>query len=358
MSSRERSSSPRCVLVNWLRPDTVRGSAWHQQAGHQRGDRVGLARGRTCDRSPMRLGVDERAVHRRRGRGGRHGDRRPRRAELPRRRRRCAGWTTGSTRRTADGARSSCGPTATPGDRELLAEPTIPCWVDVTSPIPPSPGDGASHERPCSARHARSSGSRTCWSSPRPAPPACSTSADDSCGRSSSSSRSASPAAARTSGTTSSTSRATGTTRRSSSGRSPPGDPEHPAARVVGVALLTRRHRPWPPPALADRRPWSRSYVVMTLLYSVWSEAHRRRRPRRRRRRFRAARGRRRGRHRRADEQVVRPVHLVRLAVHRHRQALRRAARARRGRRTPRHARRLRSGSCASCSPSARRRRW
>ena len=122
--------------------------------------------------------------------------------------------------------------------------------------------------------------------------------------------------------------------------------PASSARRCSSSARAGRRHR-----ALADRGRGRRLRRADADVQRV-AEARRRGRPRRRRRRVRAAGDRRRRGRRRADVDVVRAVHHVRLAVHRHRQALRRAARAGRGRRRDAgHARRrTRSATCASCS--------
>ena len=103
------------------------------------------------------------------------------------------------------------------------------------------------------------------------------------------------------------------------------------AARVVGVAAAARRSRPgrahgrWQ--TVGRHRPLHRDHAALHRVV----EARRRGRPRHHRRRLRAPGGRRRGGRRRADVALVRALHHVRLAVHRHRQALRRAARGRRG---------------------------
>ena len=87
------------------------------------------------------------------------------------------------------------------------------------------------------------------------------------------------------------------------------------------------------PPALvaAATGRWQTVAVVVTYVVDDdrvqrLAQARRRRRPRARRLGLRAASRRRRRRRRRPDVEVVRAVHGVRLAVHRHRQALRRAA--------------------------------
>ena len=90
----------------------------------------------------------------------------------------------------------------------------------------------------------------------------------------------------------------------------------------LGVAALTGR---WETAGVIG------VYVVVVHALQRLAQARRRRRHRHRGVRLRAAGGGRGGRRRRADVQLVHPRHGVRLAVHRHRQALRRAARDRRG---------------------------
>ena len=112
------------------------------------------------------------------------------------------------------------------------------------------------------------------------------------------------------------------------------------AAGVIGVGRPhARRHRSarsWPSSSPPGQGTWKTVAVVGRVrraddpLQRV-AQARRRARPRRRRLRVRAAAAGRRGRRRRPDVELVRAVHRVRLAVHRHRQALRRAARDGRG---------------------------
>ena len=246
------------------------------------------------------------------------------------------------------------------GDRELLDRADHPVWVDGATVLAVARGPVADDRRRAPAtRRGRSSGSRTCSCSPRPEQPACSTTARR-CG-----------AAVvmfvafclASSGTyywndildlESDRNHPTKRTARSPAARS-----RSALGRVVGTVLLARRHRAGVRPPRWQAALVVVGYVVLTSLYSVVlkhiavvdlvavaagfvlraiagavaADV--------------------------ADEHVVPADDVVRLAVHRHRQAVRRAARARRQRaRRGRRSRSTRSASCASCCRSAAARRW
>ncbi|HEX2783872.1 MAG TPA: HAD-IB family hydrolase [Ilumatobacteraceae bacterium] len=114
------------VLVNWLRPDTVRRLRWHQQAGH-RTVLVSASLAAYLRPLALRLGIDDVLCTDSTRSGERYGDRLVGlNCRADEKRRRLEQWM--EERRWIDAEVWAYGDSI--GDRELLARADHPVWVD------------------------------------------------------------------------------------------------------------------------------------------------------------------------------------------------------------------------------------